>query len=170
MFRINRTSGAFVLMFFILLCSSSFRQNNPPQTGAAATFNATGTFYALSVPDLEASIKWYTEKLGMKVVLQTPKKDGFALALLDGGGFAIELVQYDAAVPLSSAAPSIRQSHMVHGIYKAGILVDDLQKVIDYLKEKNVEIVMGPYPGRAGRRSNLAIKDNSGNLIMFLGK
>lgn len=148
---------------FSKLTSQTLPSNN-------ALFNSTGSFYAISVPDLDASVKWYAEKLDLKVILQTPRKDGFSFAMLGNENFVIELVSYDAALPLNNAAPSIKQNHLVHGIFKVGILVDDLEKVIDHLKKKEVEIVMGPYPGRGGRRSNLAIKDNSGNLILFLGK
>jgi hypothetical protein len=36
-------------------------------------FKATGGFFALSVPDMPASARWYSEKLGLKVVTEEPK-------------------------------------------------------------------------------------------------
>ena len=36
---------------------------------------ASGAFFAVSVADLKASAQWYTEKLGLRAVMQTPKQD-----------------------------------------------------------------------------------------------
>ncbi len=36
-------------------------------------FTAKGAFFALSVVDLESSARWYSEKFGLKIVMQAPK-------------------------------------------------------------------------------------------------
>lgn len=64
---------------------------DPPFTAAA------GGFFALSVADLRASASWYSEKLGLKIVMQAPKRDGAAVIVLEGGGLIVELVQLDDA-------------------------------------------------------------------------
>ena len=134
------------------------------------SFKATGAFFALSVKDLAASRKWYAEKLGMKVTMNLPKQDKTAVAVLEGGGLIVELIQNDDALPLSTVAPSLTDNIMVHGIFKAGVIVNDLDKLVAAFKERGVEIAFGPYPSRADQRSNVIIKDNSGNLIQFFGK
>lgn len=133
-------------------------------------FTSAGTFFALSVGDLTASSNWYSEKLGLKVVLNLPKRDKAGIVVLEGGGLIVELVQHDDALPLSKAAPAINDHMFIHGIAKVGVIVDDLDKTLAVLKEKNVAIAYGPYPKRADQRANFIIKDNAGNLIQFFGK
>ena len=140
------------------------------QTSPTTPFNATGAFFALSVADVEASTRWYTEKLGLKITMQQPSQNKVAVAILEGGGLIVELIQNDDAQPLSTAAPAIKDHILVHGFFKAGVIVDDLDKLITLFKEKNVDIAYGPFPASANQRANVIIRDNSGNLIQFFGK
>jgi catechol 2,3-dioxygenase-like lactoylglutathione lyase family enzyme len=139
-------------------------------TTNGASFTSAGTFFALSVGDITASSNWYSEKLGLKAVLNLPKRDKAAVVVLEGGGLIVELIQHDDALPLSKAAPAINDHMFIHGIVKVGIIVDDLDKTLAALKEKNVTIAFGPYPQRADQRANFIIRDNAGNLIQFFGK
>lgn len=41
-----------------------------PQAPATPIVAAGGAFFALSVPDVQASGRWYSEKLGLRVVMQ----------------------------------------------------------------------------------------------------
>jgi len=131
--------------------------------GQAVT--ATGSFFALSVADLSASTHWYEEKLGLKVVMQVPKKEGqSAVTVLEGGQLIVELIQND------DAGPAEKNPLLVHGIFKAGAIVDDFDKTVAMLKARNVEIAMGPFPAKGKQRANVIVKDNAGNLIQFFGK
>src|SRR5437763_5702594 len=85
---------------------------------------AAGAFFALSVADVDASAKWYSEKLGLKVVMQPPKTNQAAIIVLEGGGLIVELIQYDDARPLSKVAPAVKNNFLIHGIFKAGVIVD----------------------------------------------
>jgi catechol 2,3-dioxygenase-like lactoylglutathione lyase family enzyme len=125
---------------------------------------ASGAFFALSVADMKASTQWYADKLGLKVVMQTPKQDKSAVTVLEGGGLIVELIQHD------DAAPAAKDSLFVHGIFKAGVIVDDFDKTVAILKARQVEIAFGPFPKRANQRANVIVKDNAGNLIQFFGK
>ena len=156
-------------IIFFLLCIAISAQGQS-QTSDTATFKAGGAFFALSVKDLAASARWYTDKLGMKVTMNLPKQDKTAVAILEGGGLIVELIQNDDALPLTTLVPSLTDNILVHGIFKAGVIVDDLDKLVATFKERGVEIAFGPYPSRADQRSNVIIKDNSGNLIQFFGK
>jgi catechol 2,3-dioxygenase-like lactoylglutathione lyase family enzyme len=125
---------------------------------------ATGAFFALSVADLKASTQWYAEKLGLKVVMQTPKQDHAAVTVLEGGGLIVELIQHD------DAAPAGNDRVLVHGMFKAGVIVDDFDQTVAALKARHVEIAFGPYPKKPNQRANVIVKDNAGNLIQFFGK
>jgi catechol 2,3-dioxygenase-like lactoylglutathione lyase family enzyme len=132
-------------------------------------FTTRGAFVALSVPDLEASTKWYSEKLGLTVVMRPPKQDKSSVAVLEGNGLIVELLQRDDAVPLRQAPPSLEASYRVHGIFKAGLIVDDFDKTLAALRSRGVEIAIGPFPASPTQRANVIVKDNAGNLIQFFG-
>ena len=131
--------------------------------------SAAGAFLGLSVPDVQASARWYSEKLGLRVVMEAPKRDGAAVAVLEGGRLIVELVQLDAAVPLRSAAPTAKGPEFVHGIFKAGLLVEDFDRTVAMLRARGAEIAYGPFPARGNQRANVVIRDNAGNLIQFFG-
>ena len=82
---------------------------------------AAGACFALFVPDLEASTEWYSEKLGLKVVMQIPKQDKAAVAVREGSGLIVELIQHDDALPLSKVTGGAKDSPLIHGIFKAGV-------------------------------------------------
>lgn len=130
---------------------------------------AVGAFVAISVADLDASARWYSEKLGLQVVKQEPKRDGAAVVVLEGDGLIVELIQLDAAQPLSKVAPGVTKPDLVHGISKAGILVEDFEQALATLRARKVEIAYGPFPARPGERANVLVRDNSGNLLQFFG-
>jgi len=129
-----------------------------------------GAFIALSVPDVDASAKWYSEKLGLTVQKRIPRNNGVAGAILEGGGLIVEILQLDAAVPLTSLSPRPTSTTNVHGIFKAGMIVDDYEGALKRLRERGVQIAMGPFPATADQRANVIIRDNSGNLIQLIAK
>lgn len=132
-------------------------------------FTTKGAFFALSVADVEKSARWYSDKLGLKVVMQPPAYEGTRMIALEGGGLTVELIDDPKAVPLTTAAPQIGRNYLVHGITKAGIVVDDWEGLLATLNARGVPIEIGPFPARAEQRANLIIRDNEGNYIQFFG-
>jgi catechol 2,3-dioxygenase-like lactoylglutathione lyase family enzyme len=130
----------------------------------------SGAFFALSVADIKASTDWYQQKLGLKAVMQRPMQDKVAVAVLEGGGLIVELIEHEGALPLAKAAPTVKDNTFVHGIFKVGVVVDDYEKTLAKLKSRGVEIAYGPYPTKADQRANVIVKDNEGNLIQVFGK
>jgi catechol 2,3-dioxygenase-like lactoylglutathione lyase family enzyme len=152
--------------------SPSDTHQTQPSTASTSSplMTATGAFFALSVADINASAKWYSEKLGLKVAMQAPKQDKAAVIVLEGGGLIVELIQHDDALPLSKAAPAVKGNLLIQGIFKAGVIVEDFDKTVAMLKERKVEIAFGPFPAKANQRANVIIRDNAGNFIQFFGK
>jgi len=132
-------------------------------------FSTRGAFFALSVADLDASVKWYSAKLGLTVVMRPPKQDKSAVAVLEGGGLTVELVHRDDAMPLTKAAPSVTASDQIHGFFKAGVIVDDFDKTLATLRARGVAIAVGPFPTSETQRANVIVRDNAGNLIQIFG-
>jgi len=161
------TSCLLVWLTLLPLVREQAPRSTTPEPSAIA---ASGAFFALSVADIESSTRWYSEKLGLKVVMQVPKRDQAAVTVLEGGGLIVELIQHDDAVALAKAAPAIKGNLFVHGMFKAGVIVDDFEKTLAMLRARGVEIVIGPFPAKANQRANVIIKDNAGNLIQFFGK
>ncbi len=124
---------------------------------------AAGAFFALSVADLGASVRWYTEKLGLRAVMEVPRQNKTAVAVLEGGGLIVELIQHDDAKP--SGDPLLR-----HGVFKVGVLVEDFANLVELLRSRQVAIALGPFPARDGQPANLIVRDNAGNLIQFFEK
>src|SRR5690349_2798918 len=143
----------------------------PAAAGAQSrpVFETRGAFFALSVADLDASTRWYSEKLGLTVVMRPPKQDKSSVAILEGGGLIVELLQRDDATSLRQSAPAASANYLVHGIFKAGMIVDDLNATLAALRTRGVEIAMGPFPASKEQRANAIIRDNAGNFIQFFG-
>jgi catechol 2,3-dioxygenase-like lactoylglutathione lyase family enzyme len=152
-----------LLIACLMLSGAAASRTSPP------AMTATGAFAAVSVRDLAASAGWYSEKLDMHVVMSVPKQNGVAVTVLEGSGLIVELIQNDAAQPLSRAAPSVKERVLVHGPFKVGAIVADFDGTVTLLRARGVEIAYGPYPARPDQRANVIVKDNEGNLIQFFG-
>lgn len=138
--------------------------------GTAPLFTAVrGAFIGLSVSDLDASVRWYREKFGLEVIMGPSRHEKSTAVVLSGGGLTVELVHDAEAVPLSKAAPTITRNYHVHGIFKAGVVVDDFDKVIASLRARGVRIAIGPFPATPQQPANAIIRDNEGNYIQFFG-
>jgi len=137
----------------------------PPRAALEPPFASThGAFFALSVADIDASVKWYSDKLGLAVVMRSPQQEKASAVVLEGGGLTVELVQHDDAIAASKEPP------LIHGFMKAGVVVDDLDRTLATLKGRGVPIFLGPFPARENIKSNAIIKDNAGNMIQFFGR
>jgi catechol 2,3-dioxygenase-like lactoylglutathione lyase family enzyme len=145
------------------LTAQSAAQDSMPVAGS-------GSFFAVSVADLDASVRWYSEKLGLRVILRPPRSGPYAVAILEGPGLVVELLQLDQARPFSGSGAGGPGREAVHGLFKAGALIDGFDRIVALLRARGVEIVAGPFPARDGQRANLIFRDNAGNLIQLLGK
>jgi len=129
-----------------------------------------GGFVAISVPDLDASAKWYAEKLGLKVVKHATSADKrSAVKILVGNGLSVELIVLADAVSLSKIAPELKGSHQVHGIFKSGVYVDDLDATLKELKARQVTMAFEPFFDSSMQCRMFAIRDNNGNILQFFG-
>src|ERR1700741_4918743 len=121
---------------------------SPTAASPAPIFTTSAVFFALSVSDLDASARWYAEKLGLRMTMSAPRTDATKskMALLQGGGLTVELVQHDDAAPLGSVLPQARGALFVHGIFKVGFTVDDYDATLAAIRARGVPIVIGPFP------------------------
>ena len=147
-----------------------------PQPAARAADSAVirtrDVFFALSVADLDASARWYQEKLGLSVIMHVPKSADTkaGVTVLRGGGLTVELVAHEDAVPLRTLEVTNADALYVHGIFKVGVAVDDFDGTIAALRARGVEIAIGPFPKRADQPANAIVRDNAGNMIQVVGR
>ena len=134
------------------------------QSPSAPSAGSTAGFFALSVADLEASIRWYSEKLGLQITLRPPRYENTEVAVLEGNGLIVELVQRSGTTPRPGAAEAVQ------GFFKAGAVVDNFDALVARMRTTGVEIVIGPFPARPGQRANVIVRDNAGNLLQFFAK
>lgn len=118
----------------------------------------------ISVPDLEASIRWYCDMLGFSVVKRStldhiPAK----IAFLKHGDFSIELFEVPGASPLPEDRRIPDEDLRTHGIKHLALAVEDTQKTIRELKERGVDVAMDVT--EVEQLSIAFIRDNTGNLI-----
>jgi methylmalonyl-CoA/ethylmalonyl-CoA epimerase len=121
----------------------------------------------LSVPNLDASIKWYQEKLGFNVekrlfIEQIPAK----VAFLVNDKFRLELFEVAGAASLPEERRSPNQDLMTHGTKHLSLGVKDVQKAMGILKERGVDVAMESV---VEGKPMAFIRDDSGNLIEING-
>lgn len=124
----------------------------------------TGGFFAVSVPNMAESVQWYSEKLGLSVILEARHGD-ITVTVVEGGGLTVELIHDPAARPRGVSRPEL-----VHGPCKVGFLAKDFEKTVEELRARDVPIALGPFPASNNQRANLLIRDNAGNLIQIFGE
>ena len=101
----------------------------------------------LSTDNLDESIKFYSETLGMALKF----RDGAHFAALDGGSVTLALA---TAV-----------DHPIHGQVVVGIKTDDVDAAAKAVEESGGGIVKGPYDDAHERRA--VVYDNKGNGLVF---
>lgn len=118
---------------------------------------------AISVPDLEESIRWYEEKFGFTVLdrSEIPGAD-IKVAHLQGVGFVLEIFEAAGAAPLPEDRKYPNRDLKTHGNKHFSFGVRDAQKASKALEAMGVEIAMiAEVDGTYG----VFIRDNTGNLI-----
>ena len=164
------TRPAVILVCLALAATRSSAQARPGASTAhrdSSAVSASGAFFALSVADLEASVRWYSGMLGLRVLQRMPEQGGVSVAVLEGDGVLVELVHHRGALrpparPAGSTTPP--------GPFKVGLLVDDFQRSIERLRRRNVSFAYGPFPERPDQPANVIVRDNEGNLIQIIAR
>lgn len=113
----------------------------------------------------ERTVEFYTGVLGFTIRSRERIERSSAgvpmdLVYLDLGGTMVELITYHGASVAPAPAPA--DEHL--GYRMMALEVDDMQRTVDYLKTKGVEIVWGPRV-REGRYARAEICDPNGYRI-----
>lgn len=120
--------------------------------------------WAVSVPDLKASVAWYCDMLGFSMETEmTIDAVSADVAFLTKGDLRIELFEVTGALPIPDDRRYPNLDLRTHGTKHVALTVKDLRKVIDGLKRRGVEIAMDV---TVVEHIEIGfIRDNTGNLI-----
>ena len=151
-----------------VVCLAALPLTAQGRSAADKSFKTTGTFFAVSVADMESSVRWYRDTFALEILMQVPKQNGVAVTVLEGGGMIVELIQDDAARP--PGYYGIADTRFLQGLFKAGLLVKDFDRTVEQLRAKGVTIAFGPFPANGNQKANVVIRDNSGNLLQIIGE
>jgi len=121
----------------------------------------------ISVPDMGASIAWYEQMLGFRLVSdkyfeQLPAR----IVFLEQGGFSIELFEVPGAAPLPDDRRIPSLDIRTHGTKHAAYAVEDLAGLMEKLKSKGVDVAMDIFPMEGDLVA--FIRDNAGNLLELI--
>ena len=128
------------------------------------TFTLIPHHCGISVPDLEASIDWYRDMLGFSVEKRlTIEAISARIAFMKHGDFYIELFETKGAAPLPDNRRYPDRDIQTHGTKHLAFAVQDVQKFIEALKKRGVDIAMDV--SLMEGKAMAFIRDNAGNLI-----
>jgi hypothetical protein len=130
-----------------------------------------GAFFAISVADISVMSQWYQDNLGLKAISSGEAPNQIAkFAILEGDGILIEMIQHSKAQPRKAVAPSVSDAVQIHGIFKVGVLVRDLDVIYSHLKKRNITIAYDFMRAKDVPMRSFAARDPEGNLVQFFGK
>ena len=118
---------------------------------------------AISVPDLEASIRWFGNVLDFQVeerfdIPAIPAR----VAMLRRGELRLELFEVPGAKPLPDERRHPNLDVTTHGNKHVAFAIRDLDAAEQELRRRGADIV---FVGRFDFGSNIFLRDNAGNLI-----
>jgi methylmalonyl-CoA/ethylmalonyl-CoA epimerase len=156
-----------------LVALSSPLPPRAPRCEAPPAIPAHG-YFSLSVPDMEASRRWYSEKLGLCTSFDFPPTPTLhaGATFVQGGSLYIELVQVEGAVTLQQLLPAhageeIQGRQYVYGPMKVGAVVDSFDATVATLRARGVEIV-ALQGTKHDQPATVTIRDNAGNRILLM--
>ncbi len=125
-------------------------------------------FLALSVKELEPMARWYTGTFALTLIKDLPAPDGAThTRILGSPDLLVELSQHRRARSLQEYAGAPTPGFLVHGFFKAGLFVTDLDRAMEVLKNRGVTS-FGQAQGdpQSGLRWVL-FRDPGGNILQL---
>ena len=160
-----------LLLLAVLTANQPLAQGPARSAGETALGSAPGPFLALSVADLDRQVAWYRDTLGFVIHRQgTAPNRPVRFALLRQDSAYLELLQLPDAKPRAEVAGRAIESHQIHGFFKSGFIVKDIDAAHRRIKDRGVPLAyeLGSAPDSPYR--SFGIRDPEGNLLQFFGE
>lgn len=140
--------------------------NMPKLNPSSPLASLSGGHVGIRVPDYDAAIKWYTEKLDFRIIHQWPYADEKLayLAPANTNDFWIEILaegQLLKPVVYDDLGKSLEKP----GFHHICLDVDNVEKTLSLLKQRGVTVVTEPFFLPAISRKLAFIQDPWGNMI-----
>ena len=131
-------------------------------------FDISLNHIGISVPDFDASVKWYEEMFGFKLLrkMHQASNPDMDFGVIQRGAVRIELFQVVEGKPLPDYRSDPTADLYVHGVKHFAFQVKDIKKVLAELEAKGVK-VSKPLTENP-RTSFVFINDNAGNAIELI--
>lgn len=120
---------------------------------------------AISVSNIDESVKWYEDKLGFKLQNRRQVSTGIEIALIENNGFFIDLIHIAGSENLEGSPKEPPEHLKVQGLRNLVFWVDDLKAADAQLKSKGVQLIWESRYIPEVRTSVTNFRDNNGNLI-----
>lgn len=163
------TSRMFALILVTALacgCATQHGGNSSPARGASPS-----AFFAVSVADIDRMSEWYRKTLDLDVQSEGVAPGGrIRFVLLQRDGALVELLQLPDARPRSELAPAAPDAAQIHGVYKAGFVVADLDAEYARLERDGVAFEFPIVKPPQGPYRVFGLRDPEGNLIQIFGR
>jgi catechol 2,3-dioxygenase-like lactoylglutathione lyase family enzyme len=159
---------------FIVILLSLFTVFASAQNRSTATDNGLTTLrvynVAISVADIDQTVKWYEDKLGFKLQNRRKVSTGIEIALLEKNGFFIDIIRIANSRNIEGDPKDPPEHLSIQGIRNIVFWVDDLKATDAQLKAKGVQLI---WESRFIPEINTSVtnfRDNNGNLIAIWEK
>jgi hypothetical protein len=157
-----------ILELLVLSTIAAFAQQSKPGS-ASPPVNLSGPqFFALSVADLDESVRWYQTNFGLGIAKTINSPDGnVRIAILRSEDLLIELLQHKESVPARNCNPKPADGYLIQGVFKVGFYVKNLDRIIKELKTRKVEFDTDLIESKDLKMKFVLIRDNSGNTLQI---
>jgi catechol 2,3-dioxygenase-like lactoylglutathione lyase family enzyme len=121
----------------------------PPEDTASPVASWRFDHVAIRVPDFDAAVVWYSEKLDFRLVNSSPIREktyGFMVAPGVEPRFIVELIAGEIG-EMRPAYHDLASSFELSGLHHAAFRVNSVDDTIALLKRRGVTIVSEPHDG-----------------------
>lgn len=125
---------------------------------------------AISVPNIDETVKWYEDKLGFKLQNRRKVSTGIEIALIEKNGFSIDLIRIANSKNVEGSPQEPPNHLLVQGLRNLVFWVDDLKTTDAQLKSKGVQLIWESKYIPEIKTSVTNFRDNNGNLIAIWNK
>jgi glyoxylase I family protein len=123
----------------------------------AQHFVPTKAFAAVIVNDINKSERWYSRLFELSPVRQVDEASA-KIRIMESRYLVLELLELKDSKP--------RPGELTHGHFKMGFTVQDIDKVLKFLKDEGITVDR-VYKDQSTNKRNFLVNDPDGNLIQF---
>ncbi|HVT39310.1 MAG TPA: VOC family protein [Gemmatimonadaceae bacterium] len=128
-------------------------------------------FLAVSVRDLDASTRWYTTVFGINDARDLPRVDSTVRTrMLSSPDVVIELSAHSRSRSLRDIAGAATPSYLVHGFFKAGVFVPNLDSTVTALRARQIQPSGTIQADNATGMRWAILRDPDGNYVQLLAR